>query len=98
MRYIGLSCLKNWLSGKRHCKETPIVNSYIWKNLECEICKSPFKDIFIGRDGQELNLLNYVIHEGIQNYMIIESVTQTTSKTIHVINFDARSNIKVGRA
>ena len=30
--------------------------------------------------------------------MIIESVTQTTSKTIHVINFDARESIKVGRA
>lgn len=41
MRYIGLSCLKEWLAGKRHCKETPIVNSYIWKNLECEICKHP---------------------------------------------------------
>ena len=74
------------------------MNSYIWKNLECELCKSPFKDIFKGRDGRELSLLNYKIHEGIQNYMIIESVTQTTSKTIHVINFDARKSIKVGRA
>lgn len=91
MRFIGLSCLKNWLAGKRHCKETSIVNSYIWKNLECEICKSPFKEIFVGADGRELSLLNYSIHDGIQNYMIIESVTQTTSKTIHVINFDARN-------
>ena len=37
----------------------------------------------------ERSLLNYIIHEGIRNYMIIESVTNTTSKTIHVINFDA---------
>ena len=48
MRFIGLSCLKEWLAGKRHCKETEIVNSYIWKGLECEICKHPFQDIFIG--------------------------------------------------
>lgn len=48
MRWIGLSCLKEWLEGKRHCKETDVVNSYIWKNLECEICKSPFKDIYTG--------------------------------------------------
>ena len=74
------------------------MNSYIWKHLECEICKNPFKDIQHGKDGQELNLLNYKIHEGIKNYMIIESVTQTTSKTIHVINFDARKSVKVGRA
>ena len=98
MRYIGLSCLKEWLEGKRHCKETPVVNSYIWKNLECEICKHPFKDIFFSQDGRELSLLNYNIHESINNYMIIESVTQTTSKTIHVINFDARKSVKVGRA
>ena len=98
MRYIGLSCLKEWLEGKRHCKETPIVNSYIWKNLECEICKHPFKDMFYSQDGRELNLLNYNIHDGISNYMIIESVTQTTSKTIHVINFDQKKSVKVGRA
>jgi len=98
MRHIGLSCLKSWLEGKRHHKETQVVNSYIWKNLECEICKSPFKDIFIGEDGRELSLLNYTIHDGASNYMIIESVTQTTSKTIHVINFDHRNSIKVGRA
>ena len=98
MRFIGLSCLQNWLDGKRHSKETAIVNSYIWKNLECEICKHPFKDIIIGEDGREFNLLNYKIHEFSFNYIIIESVTQTTSKTIHVINFDARSSVKVGRA
>ena len=45
-----------------------------------------------------INLLNYNIHPDTNNYMIIESVTQTTSKTIHVINFDARESIKVGRA
>ena len=98
MRYVGLSCLKSWLEGKRHCKETPVVNSYIWKGLECEICKHPFRDTFVGQDGNLINLLNYVIHRDAQNYMIIESVTQTTSKTIHVINFDARDSIKVGRA
>ena len=63
MQYIGVSCLKEWLAGKRHCKETLFVNSYIWKNLECEICKTPLFDIQMKQDGRELNLLNYVIHE-----------------------------------
>ena len=49
MKYIGLQCLKEWLEGKRHCKETSVVNSYIWKGLECEICKTPFKDKFMDR-------------------------------------------------
>jgi len=42
MRFIGLSCLKEWLKGKRHSKCTYSINSYIWRNLECEICKEPF--------------------------------------------------------
>jgi len=51
MGYIGVSCLKEWLQGKSHCKETPYVNSYIWKGLECEICKTPFKDTYVKTDG-----------------------------------------------
>ena len=98
MRYIGLSCIKEWLEGKRHCKETLNVNSYIWKHLECEICKTPLKDMHMGSGQKELSILNYSVHENAQNYMIIESVTQTTSKTIHIINFDVRNNVKVGRA
>ena len=98
MSHIGISCIKEWLTGKRHCKETEYVNSYIWKQLECEICKSPLKDIYVKNDGQELSLLNYEIHDRSQNYMIIESVTQTTSKTIHIINFDDTNSVKVGRA
>ena len=98
MKYIGLSCIKQWLHGKRHCKETTAVNSYIWKNLECELCKSPIIDVVKSRMGHEMDLLNFNLHENCKNYMVIESVTNTTSKTIHVINFDANPLIKVGRA
>ena len=39
VKYIHLGCIKEWLHGKMHKKETPFVNSYIWRGLECEICK-----------------------------------------------------------
>ena len=52
----------------------------------------------MSRMGHEINLLNFNLHENCQNYMVIESVTNTTSKTIHVINFDVSPLIKVGRA
>jgi hypothetical protein len=95
MKYIHVSCLKEWLEGKKHMKETPYVNSYIWKGLECEICKSPYEDMITLKDGKEVSLLNYTVHEDAHSYMIIESVTNTTSKTIHIINFNARRKIKV---
>lgn len=78
-------------------KETPVVNSYIWKGLECEICKSPYNDIVYTKDKKEISLLKFTVHEEATSYMIIESVTNTTSKTIHIINFNARRKVKVGR-
>jgi hypothetical protein len=98
MKFICISCIKQWLHGKRHCKETEVVNSYIWKNLECELCKSPFKDTVVLRNGQKVCLLQFQLFVESLNYMVLESVTNTSSKTIHVINFDASSLIKVGRA
>ena len=59
VRYIGLSCLKEWLHGKRYCKKSRGVHSFIWKTLECEICKTPLKEKFIAIDGSERSLLTY---------------------------------------
>lgn len=98
VRYIGASCLREWLESKKHMKETPIVNSYIWKGLECELCKTPLKDEVPRADGSMVSLLNYNKYEDCSNYMVIESVTATTSKTIHVINFDFVESVIVGRA
>ncbi len=97
MRHIHLNCLREWLEGKKHMKETPVVNSYIWKNLECEICKTQYSDVAKMKDGSVVSLLKYTVHEDANMYMVIESVTNTTSKTIHVINFNQRRKIKVGR-
>jgi uncharacterized protein (DUF2225 family) len=88
MKYIHVDCLREWLEGKKHMKETAVVNSYIWKTLECEICKTPYTDVTLLKNGVEINLLKYTIHSDAKSYMIIESVTNTTSKTIHVINFN----------
>lgn len=95
MKYIHLGCLREWLDGKKHMKETPYVNSYIWKNLECEICKQPYSDSVRLKDGREESLLIYNIHPNSLSNLIIESVTNTTSKTIHVLNFTAKRKIKV---
>jgi hypothetical protein len=42
-----------------------------------------------------VSLLKYSIHDDARSYMIIESVTNTTSKTIHVVNFNEKRKIKV---
>ena len=81
-----------------HKKETPYVNSYIWRGLECEICKQYYKDVIAHPvTKRKVSLLNFMLHEDTDQYMIIESVTNSSSKTIHVINFAASPEIKIGR-
>ena len=59
---IHLECIREWLEGKKHMKETPYVNSYIWKQLECEICKNPYSDVTKLKSGEEVTLLKYSVH------------------------------------
>ena len=74
------------------------MNSYIWRNLECEICKAPYSDSVTLKTGVKISLLNYTIHNDSENYVVIESVVKQSNKTIHVCNFDEQSFMKVGRA
>ncbi len=97
VKYIHLECIREWLEGKKHKKETPLVNSYIWRGLECEICKAYYDDSVVLPSGEEVSLLNYDIHSDAERHMILESVTNSSSKTIHVVNFSATNDIKVGR-
>jgi hypothetical protein len=97
VKFIHLNCIKEWLEGKKHKKETPFVNSYIWRGLECEICKAFYQDQITLSSGRIVSLLNFDIHKFSEQYMVIESVTNSSSKTIHVVNFSAAPMIKVGR-
>jgi E3 ubiquitin-protein ligase DOA10 len=64
VQYIHLNCIQEWLEGKKHKKETSLVNSYIWRGLECEICKSFYDDIIIHpKTGKETSLLRYDVHQ-----------------------------------
>ena len=87
-KYIGVPCLREWLESKKQFKEGPLVNSYIWKGLECEICKSPFNASIKDAAGNEISLLSYKMHENSENYLILESISTSLNKTIHVFNFD----------
>jgi hypothetical protein len=50
--------------------------------------------------GEEIDLLKYTIHMDSKNYLILESIITTKSKTLHVINFDHSQFgfISVGRS
>ena len=89
-KFIGQQCLTKWLDSKRFAKETSHVKSYIWRGLTCEICKTPF-----AIDTEQV--LNYQVPQS-NNFLILESVSKTQNITIHVVDFDFRNSVEVGRA
>jgi len=41
MKYIHLTCLREWLDSKRVSQKLEGVYSYYWEELSCELCKDP---------------------------------------------------------
>ena len=64
MRFIHHSCLKTWFAQKRVMKTSSIVTTFFWKNLECELCKSPYPYETRSLNGREmLNIIDYQLPE-----------------------------------
>ncbi len=78
-----------------------MTKTYYWKNLECELCKTPFPHIFKTDKGKELKVVDYQIPVQQENvpltYMVLESISSNTSKVIHVVNLSAINEIRLGR-
>jgi len=103
MKFIHHACLKQWFHGKRVMKQSPIVTTYFWKNLECELCKHPYPYETRSLDGRSwLNIIDYDTplpkKDGTASYYIVlESISSNTSKVIHVVNFERTIKISIGR-
>ena len=83
MKYVHLEWLQQWVVNKRHSKEMEKVKSYNWKFLECELWKHKIHEEFEYK-GRKYYLLEYYRPTD-GNYWILESLTNTPHKTIHVI-------------
>jgi hypothetical protein len=83
-------------------KVNPIVTTYFWKNLECELCKTPYPYETKSLDGKEwLNIIEYDTPVSLRGediyYIVLESISSNTSKVIHVVNMDKTQKLYIGR-
>ena len=101
MGLIHLSCLKQWLQGKKIQRLGEVVSTYFWKNLECELCKTRFPIEIELKNKQKVVILDYdfPIFEPDEQpcYISLESISSNTSKVVHVINFIDEDEISLGR-
>ena len=104
MKYIHYECLKNWLNSKIEedmsidDKDREIESiSYNRKDISCELCKEKLPD-YIKYKGQYYNICFY--KPKFEEFIVLESVQVDKDKTkfIHLISFDDKYTINMGRA
>ena len=105
MKYIHYLCLKNWLNSKIEEElsedETEKDNmeciTYKRSGICCELCKTKYPDYII-HNNIYYNILFY--KPKFQEYIIFESmrVGRDKIKNYHVVTFDDRDYINIGRA
>ena len=98
MKYIHLSCLKQWIGTR---SRTKIDGSEDWtifliKPVECESCKTKFPD-FIKHEDILYPLLDF--SNEFESYLTLESLTldKQKNKFIYVISLVKDRKINVGR-
>ena len=99
LKYIHLSCLRQWLNTKSFIKvdSNSYCVSYLTKQAECELCKHIFPD-YVFHDNKLFEIKN--IESNFKNYLILESLTLDIHKNkfIYIISLDnPEHTIKVGR-
>ena len=104
MKYIHYECLKNWLNSKieeefsidSNDKEIDVI-SYNRKDISCELCKEKFPD-YVKYNDLYYNISFY--KPKFEEFIVLESmkVDKEKMKYIHLISFDNKFSINIGRA
>ena len=98
IRFIHYECLKFWLKQKMAVKEEPNQVSYMWKQFECEICKTPYPYVFKS-NGNRYRLVDVELPKE-KNFLWLESLTfeKNSSRMVHVVMPDREhKSFKLGR-
>lgn len=73
VKHIHLNCLKQWIDSKRYHKVDVACETYMWKDLECELCHNSLPDIFL-HDGKEIHLVD--LARPLTPYLILETLPE----------------------
>ncbi|CAD8059679.1 unnamed protein product [Paramecium sonneborni] len=87
IKYIHLNCLKKWLKLKFQTKHSNHCMIYMWKNLECEICKFNYPPIFKS-DDHVFDLID-LSKPVDQPYILMEMIQKHQDSKVHKNNQDS---------
>lgn len=92
MKYFINNILHVGVTNRRN--EADGATSYIWKSLDCELCKTKFPDfVYVG--DRKINLIDIEKPPG--PYIILENISSNGSRAIHVLGMTGKEYVKIGR-
>ncbi|CAD8160016.1 unnamed protein product [Paramecium pentaurelia] len=96
MKYVHLNCLQIWIQQQIKIKNQQSSIQYIWKKMECEICKMSLQSTYTYQ-GQIFCIMQ--IQKPVVPYMIWKITSDDKSKEgiIQVMELLDKSEIKIGR-
>lgn len=96
MKYIHVTCLKEWLKNRLLSRFTEQSMYYCWKSLDCEICKQPLPATVTVK-GVVYSLITIVSPD--TPFIILESIKreQSMTRVVHLIKFLTSKPVVLGR-
>ncbi|CAD8085782.1 unnamed protein product [Paramecium primaurelia] len=102
-KYVHIKCLLRWIQQSSHFNSNAYCTRFIWKSLECEICKSVYPPIF-DRNGKSFNLIElskpkdkpFIMME-FQQKRQHDNPQSNDSNGLYIVNFGTKKELKIGR-
>lgn len=97
MKFIHLKCLQQCLRSRINIRTTEKVVSFIWKSLDCELCKKPFPHS-LNINGTRIELID--IPKPDARFIVFELLRKdkTSPRGLHLVSLGGSDAVKVGRA
>ena len=98
LKYIHLSCLQHWLKSKSTFSSSSnnFCMIYTFNQISCELCKEIFPD-FIKVNNTFYQIWDFS-ESKFKNYISLDTLPLNGQKSIYIISFDNKNEIKIGRS
>jgi hypothetical protein len=98
LKYIHLSCLQQWLKSKStfSSSSNDYCTIYTFNQIACELCKQVFPD-FIKVEHTFYQIWDFS-ESKFKNYISLDTLPLNGQKSIYIISFDKKNEIKIGRS
>lgn len=73
------------------------ISTFYWSGLECELCKTLYPSEIKTKNGHSLKIIEYDTPGDGRDYLVLESISSTVNKVIHVVDLHHCSSFFIGR-